>query len=103
MTPTTLLSLIDVPNSPQVKLPLPVPLRVGDRVRLSFRLRRQNKGRLEVLDVLGEYRVSSVLLSQDHQYLGVESIGTTPSWRAVKKDLPFRRQVPPARFPPTLL
>ena len=103
MTLTTLLSLVDVPNAPRVKLDLPVPLRVGDRIRLSFRLKRQNQGRSEVLAVTGEYRVSSVLLTPENQHLSVESVGAVPIWRAVKKELPFQRRVPPARFPSTLL
>jgi len=103
MRRTTILQLDDVSGQPRVKLDLPVPLRVGDRVRLRFRVRRQNGGRTEVLDVEGEFRVSSVNLTAEHQILSVDTaVGKVPTWRAVKKDIPFERQIPPARFPPTV-
>lgn len=103
MTPTTILTLADLPDAPKVKLVLPVPLRVGDRVKLTFRLRRQNAGRSEVLDVNGEFRVASVSLSVEHQFVSVESVGKSPAWRAIRKDTSWTRPLPPARFPPTLL
>jgi hypothetical protein len=103
MQPSTVVQLSDVAGLPRIKLPLPVPLRVGDRVRLTCRVRRQNGGRSEVLDVDGEYRVTAAGLSVDHQVLAVESCGKAPSWRAVRKEPVFERQLPPARFPPTVL
>lgn len=102
MTPTTILTLADLSEAPKVKLALPV-LRSGDRVKLAFRLRRQNAGRSEVLDVNGEFRVASVSLSVEHQFVSVESVGKAPAWRAVRKDTSWKRPLPPARFPPTLL
>ena len=103
MKPATILTLADLPEAPKVKLTLPVPLRAGDRVKLGFRLRRAHGGRSEVLDVIGEFRVASVLLSAERQVVSVESVGKAPAWRAVKKDASWKRPLPPARFPPTLL
>ena len=103
MTPTTILTLADLSDAPKVKLTLPVPLRAGDRLKLGFRLRRQNVGRSEVLDVNGEFRVASVILSAEQQLVSVESVGKAPAWRAVRKDTGWKRPLPPARFPPTLL
>ena len=102
MQPSTLLDLSDVQGTPRVKLTLP-PLRVGDRVRLAFRVQRNHKGRHEVLDVSGDFRVTASVTTLEHQHLSVESVGKTPSWRAVRKDIAFRRQIPPAIFPPTVL
>lgn len=101
--PLTILELSDVLGSPRAKLPLPVPLRVGDRVRLSFRLKRNHGGRSEVLEVVGEYRVSGVVQAVDHQFVSVEATGKAPSWRAVRKEPHTDRVLSPARFPPTLL
>ena len=98
MTPTTILTLSDLTDAPRVKLVLP-SLRVGDRVKLAFRLRRQNGGRSEVLDVGGEFRVSSVTLSVDHQAVSVESVGKAPAWRAVRKEAVLQRVLPPACSP----
>ncbi len=103
MTPPSLLELSDVLGCPKVKISLPVPLRQGDRVRLAFRLKRQNGNRSEVLDVAGEYRVGQVSLSADLQTLSVEAVGKAPAWKAVRREASQERVLPPARFPPTLL
>lgn len=103
MKPSTVITLADLSDAPKAKLCLPVPLRAGDRLRFSFRLKRQHNGRSEVLDVAGEYRVSQVVLTAEHQLLSVESVGKAPAWRAVRKDVSSRRELPPAIFPPTVL
>lgn len=103
MQPTTLVDLSDVQGTPRVKMTLPVPLRAGDRVKLAFRLRRLNGGRQEILDVVGDFRVSSATLALDYQVVAVESVGKAPTWRAVRKDIVSRRQLPPAVFPRTVL
>lgn len=101
MLPPTLLDLTDVPGCPRVKLVLPVPMRLGDRVRLAFKLRRQNGGRSEVLEVNGDFRVQSAHLSVEHQSLSVEALGKAPAWKAVRREGLAVRRLPPARFPPT--
>lgn len=96
----TLLELSDVVGKPKVKLDLPGPLRIGDRVRLSFRLRRQNSGRSEVLEVFGEFRVQAMGLdfaqTAKRQVVSVTSSDDAPHWKAVKKQPEWRRTVPPA-------
>lgn len=98
MTLPSLLELSDVPGCPKVRTALPGPLRAGDRVRLTFRLKRQNGPRSEVLDVSGEFRVGNVVLSADSQHLSVESVGKAPAWKAVRREAQHERVLPPARF-----
>jgi hypothetical protein len=104
MVPATIVELADVSGKPKVKLELPSPLRIGDKVQLRFRLSRQNGGRTEVLDVAGDYLIRSVsfdtVSGSARQCLSVESTGVAASWRAVKKtpSAPPRR-VGPARAP----
>jgi hypothetical protein len=104
MTPATIIELADVPGKPKAKLDLPSPLRIGDKVRLHFRLTRQTGGRPEVLDVSGEYQIRSVGFDTSEgvarQLLSVETTGVAPSWKAVKKtSLPPPRKMGPARAP----
>lgn len=106
MTLTTLVELSDVSGKPKVKLALPAPLRLGDPVRLRFRLRRQNVGRTEVLDVDGPFRVTTVGFDAaggpPRQVLTVESAsGLSPTWKAIKKEAPAARRMAPARSPRT--
>lgn len=103
MKPVSWVTLSEVVGSPTVKLDLPVPLRVGDRVRLRFVLRRLVGGRSEVLSVNDEFRVGGVILSEGRQTLSVDSVGKLPAWKAVRREPPPKRQLPPARFPPTRL
>lgn len=104
MKPPTILELSEVAGRPKVKLDLPIPLRVGDRIGLRFRLKRIHGGRTEVLEVDGEFRVSTAGLTLDRQVLSVETVvGKVPVWRAIRKELPYERTIPPARFPPTVL
>jgi hypothetical protein len=105
---TSLLELSDVTGKPQVKMKLPCPLRIGDRIQLRFSLRRQQGGRSEVLTVAGEVRVTNVNFDVSTgvsvQRLTVQFTGDTPSWRAVKKTYPEQRQsLSPARAPRTVL
>lgn len=99
----SLLELSDVNGKPKAKLDLPSPLRIGDRLRLSFVLKRQNAGRHEVLDVLGEFKVAAIGFdfSNGHrrQVLSVESVTTTPHWKAVKKREDPRRPLAPSKSP----
>ena len=104
MTPATLVEMGDVADKPKVKLDLPSPLRIGDRLQLRFRLARMNGGRSEVLDVQGEFQVRSVSFDASsgsaRQIISVESTGAAPSWKAVKKSsLPPPRKLGPAKVP----
>lgn len=103
MTPTTYLDFPGVSGQPRVKMVLPIPLRLGDKLRLSFKLKRMNGGRLEVLDVHGDFRVSASVCSVEHQYLSVESIGKDPTWRVLRKEPLLRRNRIPARFARTVV
>lgn len=107
MTPATIVELGDVTGRPKVKMDLP-PMRIGDRVQLRCRLARKNGGRNEVLDVVGEFRVTTTSLDASsgtaRQLLVVESTGVAPAWRAVKKDsLPPPRRLGPARVRPMVI
>ncbi len=100
----TIIELSDAPGSPKVRKDLPGPLRIGDRVRLDFRLTRMNAGRSEVLDVKGEFRVASVSFdatAAPKQLVQLEATGKSPSWRAVKKTAPQSRTMAPCCHPPT--
>lgn len=103
----TLLTLGDVKDSPRVLKVLPGPLRMGDHVHLQFLLRRKNGTRSEELSVTGEFRVIQVSFDMRgpaaRQLLTVESVGVTPMWRAVKNTPAFRRRIPPARAPRTVI
>lgn len=82
----TLLKLSDVNGEPKVKLDLPL-LRLGDPLRLKFRLERENHGRTEILSVDGRFRIAAVGFDSNgaKQLLSVESIDPAPSWVSVKK------------------
>lgn len=100
MERTTILSLSTLPGSPRVKTTLPGPLRVGDKVGLSFTLKRQHQGRTEILEVRGDWRVTASTTTALHFHLEVEcASGVEPRWKAVKKDKPFVRRLGPAVFP----
>jgi hypothetical protein len=95
--------LSEVAGVPKVKMDLPSPLRLGDKLKLRFRVKRANGGRSEVLDVDGEYRVGSLSFEANRQILQVESLGVVPSWRAVKRTPEFKRVIPPAKSPRTVV
>lgn len=82
-------------------------LRIGDRLTLAFVLKRQQGGRKEVLDVKGEFRVSSLGFDTTsgaaRQKITVEAVGKAPSWRAVKKGSDPPRRLAPAKSPRTVI
>lgn len=84
----TMLELIDVKNRPKVRLDLPYPLRVGDRITVSFCLQERFNGRLNVLEVQGEVRVVSVSFEAINslcQKISVESADGQPFvWKSIK-------------------
>jgi len=102
----TLLEISDVAGKPKVKTDLP-PCQIGHRFQLHFCLKRKNAGRIEILDVRGQYRVMAVGLDAasmpQRQVLSVEAVGVSPSWHAVKKTSEWRRVLPPAKAPRTVL
>lgn len=102
----SLLELSDVADKPCVKIELPAPLRIGDRLQLRFTLRRQKGGRSEVLDVSGEVKIDrldfDVSSGVSVQRLSVLATGLAPTWRAVKKTRE-QRVLSPARFPRTAI
>ncbi len=107
MTPATIVELGDVHGKPKVKLDLPSPMRIGDRVKLHFRLSRQNQGRTEVLDVSGDFAVRSVSFDASdgaaRQHLVVESSTVAPVWKAIKRTPNPQRKLGPAWLPPMVI
>jgi len=107
MNLASIVTLNDVAGQPRVKMDLPSPLRLGDKITLHFRIKRMNNGRSEILDVDGEFRVASISFEagSNRQILVVEKAesGKVPSWKAVKKTPEFKRVVPPARSPRQLV
>jgi hypothetical protein len=103
MIPASIVELADVLGKPKVKMDLPSPMRIGDKVKLRFHLSRQNGGRSEVLDVNGDFQVRGVSFEMARQCLSVESLGAAPAWRAVKKTLSPVRKLGPARVPPMVI
>lgn len=103
----SIVEFTDVSGKPKVKMDVPSPLRIGDVLHFAFRLRRQNGGRTEALEVLGKFRVTSVSFDAtsgvSHQLLGVEAAGATPSWKAIKKSPEQKRSLPPTHFPRTIV
>ncbi len=101
----SLLVLTDLRGQPSVRITLPGPLRIGDPIRLSFKLRRKlPQGRHEELNVQGEVRVSRIGIDTTRgagclQVVSAEWIGPPPSWKAIKR--PLGRTLPPARAPRT--
>jgi hypothetical protein len=105
MNPPTIVVLCEVSGVPKVKMDLPV-LRAQDKVALHFRVKRLHAGRSEVLDVTGDFRVSAVSFNAKtrQQTVEVETVlGIVPSWRAIKRAPEFRRVIPPARSPRTVV
>jgi hypothetical protein len=104
MNPASIIVLSEVAGAPKVKLDLP-SLRLGDRLSLRFRVKRQHGGRSEVLDVDGEFRVRALSFEagSTRQLLEVETTGKVPSWRAVRSAPEFKRVVPPAKSPRILV
>lgn len=107
MNLSTIVELSDVAGKPRARVMLPGPLRIGDRVRLTFRLRRENGGRTEVLDATGDWRISAMTFDAagpfPKQHLSVESVLKTPTWKAIRKQSAWTRVLPPPRSPRTVL
>ena len=104
MNSPTIIEFLDVNGSPKVRKDLPCPLRIGDRIQMSFCLHRMNGGRFEMLEVKGDYRVASVrfeAIEGPKQFLQVEAVGKSAAWRAVKKNPVSPRSWAPCRHPPT--
>ena len=104
MVPVSLLVLTEVAGVPKVKMELPSTLRLGDKLALKFKLKRTRQGRSEVLEVQGDFRISSVRYDGLRQILEVETaIGKVPSWRAVKRVPEAERVIPPAKSARTVV
>lgn len=107
MTPASIVELGDVQGKPRMKMDLPSPMRIGDRVKLHARLSRQNGGRSEVLDISGDFQVRSVSFDASdglpRQLLVVESSAVAPVWKAIKRGPPSTRKLGPARSPSTAI
>jgi hypothetical protein len=103
----SIVKLSDVNGSPAVKLELVGPLRIGDLVALRFNLGRRTGGRSEILHIDGKFRVTAIGFDASSQpqkqLLSVDSVGTAPTWRSVKKPVPVSRGLGPTRFPRTTL
>ncbi len=100
----TILELTDVPDRPRVRKDLPGPLRIGDRIRLAFRLARMKGGRSELLEVKGDFKVITISFDATDlpkQLLHVEAVGKAPSWQAIKKTRIPRQRLAPACSPRT--
>jgi len=100
------IKLSDVNGEPRVRKDLPGPLRVGDPIKLRFRICRQTSGRNEVLEVDTAFRIIRVGFDDSHgpsrQVLTVETaMGKPPVWRSVKKDDAGSRRLAPAVSPRT--
>ena len=97
----TTLIFVDVEGA-QKDLQLPL-LRLSDRIKLRLQCQRKNRGRSEVLDISGEFRVTGVELDATRgrlrQVLQVEAVGIAPTWKAVKK--PKETRFGPAKYPRT--
>ena len=103
------IEMSDVTGKPSVRHDLPASLRVGDRIKLRFRLQQVKDGRNQELVVDGDYRITQVTLDATcvppRQKLSVETAsGVVPTWKSLKgspsKAQP-KRELPPTHFPPT--
>jgi hypothetical protein len=102
----TFLEMEDLPGTTRVRVDVPT-LRLGDPLKLRFRLERIHLGRREQLEVSGGFRVTSISHEIDpygyRQIAKIAAVGVPPSWKAVKLSPTDRRQLPPAKSPPTLV
>lgn len=98
----TILELSDVKNRPKVRLDLPFPLRIGDRIAVSFCLQERFNGRLNLLEVQGELRVTSVSFDATGgliQRISVESADGQPFvWKSVKSPQEQKQVLGPTKF-----
>jgi hypothetical protein len=87
MNHPTLLKLDDVEDLAPVRISLPAPLHIGSRLKLRFPIQRRNGGRTEVLNVDGEFKVTSVLIDARggaKQLISVAAVGAAPTWKSIK-------------------
>jgi len=101
----TIVKLADVTSQPTAKLELPGHRRIGDTIRLHFRIERQNGGRTEELRVNGLFRVSAVgndcADGPTRQLLSVEAVDRPTTWVSVKNRAQEPVRLSPAVFPRT--
>lgn len=102
----TIVKIEDINGEPRVIQDLPGSLRLGDPLRLRFRLVRTSHGRYEVLEVDHVFRVTASALDASRtphrQLLSLESAsGRPPVWKSVKRPSEPSRKLPPAVFPKT--
>ncbi len=101
----SVVKLADVKSQPTAKLDLPGGRRIGDTIRLLFRIERQNGGRTEELRINGLFRVTAVGLDSaggpTRQLLSVEAVDRPPTWVSVKNRSQQPSRLPPAVFPRT--
>ena len=101
----TIIKLADVTSQPVAKLELYGHCRVGDTIRLHFRIERKNNGRTEELRVNGLFRVSAVGLDSaggpTRQLLSVEAVDRPPTWVSVKNRVQEPLRLSNAVFPRT--
>jgi len=101
----TIVKLADVKSQPTAKLELPGSRRIGDTIRLHFRIERHNNGRTEELRVNGLFRVTAFGLDSadgpTRQLLSVEAVDRPPTWRSVKNSVQEAPRLSPAIFPRT--
>lgn len=101
------IKLIDVNGEPRVRKDLPGPLRIGDPIKLRFRICREQAGRREILEVEDRvFRVTTWACDDSsavtRQIISVETAqGKPPVWRSVKRTDAEPRSLPPAVFPRT--
>lgn len=104
MDQASIVKFDDVKQSPEVRMDLPSPIPIGSRIRLTFTLTRNNRGRTEELRVSGEFQVTSSIIDRTRgksiQVVTVSSTGLAPSWMAVKKH-PTTRKLAPTHNGPT--
>lgn len=95
--PLHVLELADLTDPPKVKIDLPL-VRVGDRLRLGFTLKRRNGGRHEHLKVSGYFRVVECVFDSSRpvpcSIAKIEAVGKAPVWQAVKAPRARRKPVP---------
>lgn len=101
----TLVKLADVKSQPTAKLELPSGRRIGDTIRLHFRIERPNNGRTEELRVNGLFRVSAAGTDSadgpPRQLLSVEAVERPPTWVSLKNRAEEPLRLAPAVFPRT--
>lgn len=101
----SVVQLSDVTSQPKLMMDLP-QLKVGDPIQLSFRIERNNGGRLEELSVNGKFKVSTVGYERPNaaplrQLLSVDTLGQPPTWVSIKNRIQGGLRLKPAKSGPT--